>query len=71
VEHENYDRARQEYLAIISQIPLNVSPYLALSRLCLKEGMKEEAATYLRRVLELDPGNGQALDLMHRVEEQR
>jgi hypothetical protein len=33
--------------------------------------MKEEAATYLRRVLELDPGNGPALDLMHRVEEQK
>lgn len=42
-----FDRAEREYKALINQIPLNVSAYLILGRLYLKQEKKEEATAIL------------------------
>jgi tetratricopeptide (TPR) repeat protein len=49
-----YDKAEKEYLALIHEVPVNVSPYLILAQLYLKGRKYEQARTLLLRSLEVE-----------------
>jgi tetratricopeptide (TPR) repeat protein len=49
-----YEKAEKEYLALIHQVPVNVSPYLILAQLYLKGRNFEQARALLIRSLEVE-----------------
>jgi tetratricopeptide (TPR) repeat protein len=51
----NFRQAEKEYEALIAAIPYNVSPYLRLSRLLLKQLKYEEGLAILNRSLHVEP----------------
>jgi tetratricopeptide (TPR) repeat protein len=49
------EKAEREYMVLINQIPLNVSAYLLLGQLCLKQGKNMEAAGILLQSTKVEP----------------
>jgi tetratricopeptide (TPR) repeat protein len=54
VRRKEFDKVEREYEAIVNQLPLNVSPYLFLSRAYLQQQKNMEAAQILVRSLEVE-----------------
>ena len=48
------EKAEKEYLAIINQIPLNVSPYLVLGQMYLQQGRNQDAEGVLLASLKIE-----------------
>lgn len=49
------EKVEREYTVLINQIPLNVSAYLLLGQLCLKQGKNVEAAGILLQSIKVEP----------------
>ena len=48
------EKVEAEYRALIDQIPLNISPYIMLSDLSIREGKREQARTMLLQSLQIE-----------------
>ena len=64
----NFDMAEKYLLMNIQQYPYMLQPYLNLSEIEMNRGNIPKSRSYLKKVLELEPGNKTALNVLSKID---
>jgi tetratricopeptide (TPR) repeat protein len=69
VEYSDAQKAMERYVAALKIDPQDVESMMGCSRICMQMGKNEDADVFLKCILELEPWNEDALQLIGRLEQ--